>query len=298
MKKIILDTDIGSDIDDAVCLAYLLARRDCALMGITTVSGEAVKRAELASAICRAARRDIPIYPGIERPLIVEPRQPFALQHKNIGGWDYARDFPRNEAVAFLQRTIRENPGEITLLTIGPLTNVAALFAIDPEIPGLLKELVLMCGAFADAPGVLPPDFVEWNAKCDPHAARIVYDAPVRVHRSVGIDVTHKAAMGRDEVLTRFQAGILKPVVDFAGVWFDDLHRDKLVFHDPLAAATIFDGGVCGFTRGNVSVELSPEELCGLTRWEPDAQSGRHEVAVSVDVGRFMEHYFETVNGV
>ena len=64
MQKIILDTDIGTDIDDAVCLAYLLANPQCELLGITTVTGEPEKRAMLASALCKVANRDIPIYPG------------------------------------------------------------------------------------------------------------------------------------------------------------------------------------------------------------------------------------------
>ena len=68
--KVLLDTDIGSDIDDAICLAYLLAKPECELLGITTVSGEPEKRAMLASAICRTAGRDIPIFPGAPLPLL------------------------------------------------------------------------------------------------------------------------------------------------------------------------------------------------------------------------------------
>ena len=82
-KKIILDTDIGSDIDDAVCLAYLLSHPDCDLMGITTVSGEPVKRAMLASAICKAVNRNIPIYPGSEAPLLIKQKQPVAAPGKS-----------------------------------------------------------------------------------------------------------------------------------------------------------------------------------------------------------------------
>lgn len=68
-EKILLDTDIGSDIDDALCLAYLLAQPRCQLLGITTVSGQVEERARLASALCRHAGMDIPIFPGAEAPL-------------------------------------------------------------------------------------------------------------------------------------------------------------------------------------------------------------------------------------
>jgi inosine-uridine nucleoside N-ribohydrolase len=78
MVKILLDTDIGSDIDDAVCLAYLLAQPDCDLLGVTTVTGEGRRRAMMASALCKVAGQDAPIYVGAELPLIIEPRQPKA----------------------------------------------------------------------------------------------------------------------------------------------------------------------------------------------------------------------------
>ena len=83
--KVLFDTDIGTDIDDAVCLAYLLAQPACELLGITTVSGEPTKRAMLASALCRAAGKDIPIFPGTEEPLLIEQRQPRAQQADALG---------------------------------------------------------------------------------------------------------------------------------------------------------------------------------------------------------------------
>src|SRR5687767_919361 len=107
--KVILDTDIGSDIDDAICLAYLLAQPACELLGITTVSGEPVERAKLASALCKAAGQDVPIYPGAEQPLISVQRQPRSQQSAMLDRWPHETDFPRYEAVEFLRRTIRAN---------------------------------------------------------------------------------------------------------------------------------------------------------------------------------------------
>src|SRR5262245_2409808 len=130
--KILLDTDIGSDIDDAVCLAYLLARDDCDLLGITTVTGEPVKRAMLTDALCKQAGKTVPIYPGIEAPLLIEGQQPQVPQADALAKWPHAEDYPRGEAIEFLRRTIHAHPSEITLLTIGPLTNIALLFAVDP----------------------------------------------------------------------------------------------------------------------------------------------------------------------
>lgn len=285
--KLLLDTDIGTDIDDAVCLAYLLANPACDLMGITTVSGEAEARARMASALCKVAGKTIPIYPGREEPLLSGQQQPSAPQAAALGRWPHETNFARGEAVEFLRHTIRSHPGEIVLLAIGPLTNVAALFGADAEIPALLKGLVLMSGVFTNHLAGVGP--LEWNAKLDPAATAIVYHAQPPVHRSIGLDVTCQVKMPAAEVRERFQAPLLRPVLDFAEVWFQ--HVDTITFHDPLAAVTIFDDRVCGFERGEVEVELKSDRLAGFTHWKPDP-NGRHEVALTVDAPRFFEHYF------
>ena len=286
--KVLLDTDIGSDVDDAVCLAYLLAQPECELLGITTVTGEAEKRAMMASALCKVAGRDVPIYPGVEQPLLGDQRQPRAPQAAALSRWDHDTDFPRGQAVEFMRRTIREHPGEITLLPVGPLTNVGLLFAVDPEIPSLLKGLVMMCGVFTNRrPNVGPS---EWNAAGDPHTTALVFQADVARHRSVGLDVTSQVTMDSDGVRKRFDTDLLRPVLDFAEIWFEQ--RNRITFHDPLAAATIFDDRICTFERGSVDVELASERLKGVTHWTPDKAEGRHEVALGVDADRFFEHYF------
>ncbi len=290
MTKIILDTDIGSDIDDAVCLAYLLAQPQCELLGITTVTGEVEKRAMLASALCKVAGKQVPIYPGADTPFLIEQKQPLAQQAAALNKWDHDTLFPKGQAVEFLRQTIHRYPGEITLLTIGPLTNIGLLFKADPEIPYLLKQLVLMCGVFTTK---TVDTALEWNAMLDPHATAIVYRAPVPVHRSIGLDVTCRVTMPAAEVRQKFQTPLLRPVLDFAEVWFQN--ADKITFHDPLAATTIFDDSICAFERGNVDIEVSDEKLLGQTRWQPGAQPGRHEVALDVSDKRFFEHYFGTV---
>jgi purine nucleosidase len=283
--KILLDTDIGSDIDDAVCLAYLLANPACDLLGITTVTGDTVKRASMASVLCKIAKKDIPIHPGRAQPLLMEQKQPHVPQAAALDRWDHDTDFSKGEAVEFLRQTIRANPGEIVLLGIGPMTNIAALFAADEEIPKLLKGLVLMCGEFFQSNCGL-----EWNAKLDPAAAAVVYRAAPPFHRSLGLDVTMKVTMPADEVRRKFQAPLLRPVLDFAEVWFKN--AKTIIFHDPLAATVIFDETICGFEAGRVEVELKSDHLAGATLWYPKDPSGHHEVATTVNAPRFFEHYF------
>ena len=289
--KVLLDTDIGTDIDDAVCLAYLLVHPDCELLGITTVTGEPEKRAMLASAICRRAGRDVPIYPGAERPLVVEQKQTRAQQAEALGSWDHQNAFPRGEAIEFMRETIRSHPGEVTLLSIAPLTNLGLLFSVDPEIPSLLKGLVMMCGLFKGPIPKYGP--LEWNAIGDPHATAIVYRAHVLLHRSIGLDVTTSVNMSPEDFRNTFRSDLFKPIQDFADIWFRDW--PGTTFHDPLAAATIFDRNACGFTKGYVEIELTDQQSLGFTRWTEDPAGG-HEVAFEVNPAAFFEHFISTVH--
>jgi inosine-uridine nucleoside N-ribohydrolase len=175
------------------------------------------------------------------------------------------------------------------LLTIGPLTNIALLFASDPEIPHLLKGLVSMAGVFTNRlPGVGP---LEWNALVDPHATAIVYNRRVAFHHSIGLDVTCLVRMAASEVRQRFQHHrLLQPVLDFAEVFFQN--ETAITFHDPLAAATIFDSSICQFETGIIEIELTSPRLVGLTYWTPKSEGGPHQVALQVNPRRFFDHYF------
>jgi inosine-uridine nucleoside N-ribohydrolase len=292
MEKIILDTDIGSDIDDAVCLAYLLKQPKCDLVGITTVSGEPLKRAMMASVLCKIAGKDVPIYPGVEMPLVTPIVQPKAQQAALLNNWDHDKDFPEGEAIEFMRRTIRANPGEITLLAIGPMTNVALLFAIDPEIPKLLKDLVLMCGIFEYKMKNNNVLLSEWNALNDPYATKMVYSAKPKRIRSIGLDVTTQVIEDIDAVKANYSADIMRPVFDFAGVWFES--SDKICYHDPLAAATIFNDNICKFEKGDVLVETESSISNGLTKFVK-SDDGINEVAVDVDVPLFFKHFYDVV---
>lgn len=288
-QKLLLDTDIGTDVDDAVALAYLLAQPQCDLLGITTVTGQAAERAALCSVLCHAAGRpEIPIYPGAEVPLAGEQRQPVAQQAAVLPRWPHQREFPRGQAVDFLARTIRAHPGEVTLLTIGPLTNAGQLFQADPEVAGLLKALVLMGGCF----DVASPHCgrTEWNIAGDAAAAEAVYRAPVRAHRSLGLDVTQQVVLGAEAVRAQFSAPRLRPVLDMAEIWFAQFFP-AITFHDPLSAAVIFDSTLVDWSRGRVSFDAA--ELA-RTFWQPGAD-GPHEVAVRVDPPRYFEHFFNVV---
>jgi len=291
MIKILLDTDIGTDVDDAVCLAYLLAHPDCELLGITTVTGEAEKRASLASVLCQTVSRDVPIYPGAEQPMQGVQRQPIAQQAVCLPRWPHQTEFPQGQAVDFLAQTIRAHPGEIVLLTIGPLTNAGLLFSQHPDVAKMLAGFVMMGGNFDQAGP--EGDRVEWNVAGDPLASDIVYKAPVRLHRSLGLNVTQRVMMSADEVRDRYTNPLLRPVLDMAEIWFTGFYP-FITYHDPLAAATIFEPDLCSYQKGRVLLDTVDQP--GKTIWQADESAGPHEVALEVDVDRYFEHFFGIVS--
>lgn len=291
MTKVLLDTDIGTDVDDAVCLAYLLSHPDCELLGITTVTGEVEKRASLASILCQMAGKDIPIYPGADRPMQGEQRQQIAQQAASLSRWPHQTDFPKDQAVDFLAETIRANPGEVIFLTIGPLTNAGLLFSQHPDVAELLAGFVMMGGNFDE----LGPEGqrMEWNVACDLQASEIVYKAPVRLHRSLGLNVTQRVMMSADEVRDRYTAPLLRPVLDMAEIWFAGFYP-FITYHDPLAAATIFQPDLCSYEQGTVT--LNTTDKAGKTIWQPGGTDAPHQVAMDVDVDRYFEHFFNIVD--
>lgn len=292
MIPVLLDTDIGSDIDDALCLIYLLRQARCELLGITTVTGEPERRAMLADAICRAeGRTDVPIHSGAGKPLLVEQLQKHATQAEVLPRWPHREAFEPGTAVDFMRRAIRSRPGEIALLAIGPMTNLGLLFALDPEIPSLLRSLVLMCGAFSVGQPRVP--YTEWNGRVDPHATAVVYAAPANPHLSVGLDVTVRCTMDTTACRERLVGGGLDVVNDMTAVWARGGHA--VCFHDPLAAAAIFDDQILRTRTGRVEVELTSPRVAGMTHWTPDP-AGPHHVAADVDVGRFFTEYFSVLD--
>jgi purine nucleosidase len=290
MTKVLLDTDIGTDVDDAVCLAYLLSHPECELLGITTVTGEAVKRASLASVLCQTAGKEIPIYPGADNPMQGEQRQRIAQQAVVLPRWPHKTRFSESQAVDFMADMIRSYPHEVLLLTVGPLTNIGLLFSTHPDVASLLKGLVMMGGSFGDD---LPAaQRTEWNIAGDPLASKIVYQTPIRLHRSLGLNVTQRVIMSAEQVREQFTAPLLHPVLDMAEIWFTQFFS-SITFHDPLAAATIFEPDLCSYQEGTVRLDTTDGQA--RTIWQSGGSDAPHQVAMTVDSDRYFQHFFSVV---
>jgi purine nucleosidase len=256
---------------------------ECELLGITTVTGPVEQRAAIAEVLCYAVgRTDIPIVCGRSEVLEYGQGQPWCAQYEPISSLPHRLDRKRDKAVEFLQQTIRSRPGEITLLSIGPFSNIALLFELDPEIPYLLKGFVSMAGAFHTS-----TIDAEWNCICDPKATQMVSVASRPHQEWIGLDVTLQCQMTKLECEDQFNGPLLELVLKMATKWFD--HSPNITFHDPLAAALIFHPDLCEFEQGTVIVD--PDQ--GKTGIETG--KGNDYVAKSVDSERFFTEYFKTL---
>lgn len=293
MEKILLDTDIGGDIDDAICLAYLLKEPNCDLLGITTVCGEPEKRAAVADAICKAAGRTIAIVAGMDTPLQPIPVYPTPEGAVALENWAHD-DFQKENAPEFLYKKIKENPNEVTLIAIGNMTNVATMFREHPDTPSLLKGIFIMNGYFGEEK--LPEPYWNWNSWADPLASKIVFATPVATHRAVPLEVTDMLTIeaNRASELFKVDSELMKAVFDFGNAWLKS--SNKLTLHDPLAAVSVFYPDICIFERGFVDVETEKLEDMGGTHFNSNSD-GNVEVARTVDTECFYRILSSVLNG-
>lgn len=285
--KILVDTDIGSDIDDALCLSYLFNRPDAEIVGISTVTGEPHRRACLASAVARFYGRDVPICVGSADPISGEQRQARAPQSAILGDWPHENVFLDAPVERFLADRIQSSPGEVVLLAIGPLTNIARLIRAFPEALAKLARLVCMSGRFSDYEGMA--NVPEWNVLCDIEAAGLVYEAAGRVETLlVSSDVTRRLVLKTDaarDVLNRLRLG---PVLEMSGIWFES--REKMTIHDGFAAALLFEPELCSHKRGVPVLDRSN----GVTSWR-DVPHSRIAATSTVHDTEFFEHFFGVI---
>ena len=173
-SPVIFDTDIGTDIDDAYALAELIHRPELELIGVTTVSSDAVARARLAAKLLKVAGvqwAKVPVYAGTSTP----------VQYMKQVDWAAGFTSPslhESGGVEFMRREIDARPGQVTIIAVGELTNVAAVLA-DPGIARKVRAISLMGGSIyrGYAPGSKPEP--EWNIKSNAAAAKAVFESGV-----------------------------------------------------------------------------------------------------------------------
>ena len=294
MEKIILDTDIGDDIDDALALAFAVMSGKIDLLGVTTVFKNAVQRAELACCLLETLdRTDIPVYAGIGKTLLqsIPDWEQVAAGHRPRQMEVLKKQQPSiqpkpEHAVDFIIDTVMASDGDITLVPIGPFTNIAAAFILEPRLAQ--KTKICMMGGATDQ--VRP----EWNALCDPEATRVVFGTGVPI-TMVGLDVTTKCVMCYDQV--KAVGAVDRPInqicFELIHLWGGDNPEPRPTLHDPLAIATLIDPTLCETRDMRIEVETRGDRLRGST--VPIAGEPNTSVCVSVDAARFMDYFVKTL---
>ena len=300
---ILLDCDPGHD--DAIALLLALASPEVELLGVTTVAGNQTIDKTTANALRVlefAGRAEIPVAAGAERPLV---REQFVASYVHgetgLDGPDLPP--PQGEpvgrhAVDFLAEKIRERNGAVTLVPVGPLTNVALLLALHPD--ALPERIVLMGGAIAEG-NVTPA--AEFNIWCDPEAAARVFASDIDV-TMIGLDVTHKALftsshMGR---LAGRVGGMVTELLRFYGHFHREVYNfDGSPIHDAVAVAHVLSPDLVETKHLNVEIDVESELCRGRTVVDVWRRSGREpnsHVGVEIDADGFLELLIDRINSL
>ncbi|SFT27730.1 nucleoside hydrolase [Paenibacillus sp. BC26] len=292
--KIIIDTDIGDDIDDALAIAFALESPELEVIGITTVFKNVTARAKLAvNMLEMAGRSDIPVYAGIGKPILNQvdlneiPNQ--FSEEKDGHAEGYGTD-----AIDFIINMVMKSDGDITLVPIGPLTNIAVAILKEPELRNKVKEIVMMGGCFYS-------HLSEWNIRCDPEAARIVFESGIPI-KAVGLDVTVQCVLTKEDVDRLFtkpkrSAAYIRELV---GRW-QQVTDHYPMMHDPLAICAVFDNTILEFQRDEIVVETQGEFTRGATYnktalyWRGNAEQSVIQAAKNVDSEAFIKLYMDRV---
>jgi len=235
---IVLDTDIGDDIDDALALALALNSPEIDLRGITTVFGDTQKRAQLAQHILHTfGREDIPIAVGVGKPL--QQRHP----PSSVAQAEVLSDAPfdRKKISTFsgpelLVQQALEHSGKLTLVCIGPLTNVALALLIEPRIAKAIRSIVMMGGSSG-----LP--LPEWNVRSDVQATQIVLSSGIPI-TMIGLNVTTRCQFRKQDIeqlrhSTATQAQLLYQLLTIWQHHRPHWHPSLPYLHDPLTIAAL-----------------------------------------------------------
>jgi purine nucleosidase len=246
--KVIFDTDIGDDIDDAYALGFLLRSPEVQVLGVTTAFEDTHLRARLATRFLNAAGRgEVPVYEGPK----TGGKSHFSQSRWAEGSPD--RSYP--DAIEFVLDTIRRNPGQITLVAVAPLTNVGVLIAKDAKTFGKLKRVVLMGGSVERGYGNKKTPDAEWNIVNDVAAAKALFGSGVPLYM-MPLDSTQiPLDTARQAELFGKKTGMTKALDELTAEWNAAAnHRSPLLF-DVVAAAYAVKPEVCPTTTMRIEVD-------------------------------------------
>lgn len=320
--RVILDTDPsagipGADVDDVLAIAFALGSPELRLEGLTVTHGNVELEDAVASALLALqalGRPDVPVYVGATQALVRERAEITAFlraRRDDPLAHELWRDVPRpaprlaprrGRAAEFIVETVMAAPGEVTLVPIGPLTNVATALLLEPRMAGAVRRIVFMGGNLrCPHPSASP---IEFNVANDPEALHVLLrsGAPLTM---IGLDVTTRTHLTLEQLdqVTAADTPAARLVRTITEPWirFVQARRDipGCWLHDPLAVAVAIDPSLVETERMEVGVELRGDATYGQTLARRSGLGGglRHprggpvDVAVAVDEPRFMQGF-------
>ena len=301
LKKVILDTDIGDDIDDSFALLLLLESHKFDCLGVTTVFRNSIKRAKMAKCLIASLGYDIKVYPGIDNPIKQDINHLISKEIKEkevvdedgkylFPQWDEKMkdyDIENTNAVDFIIESIHKYPNEVTLIPIGPMTNIALAIKKDPTIIPLIKEIRFM-GAGLDF------NFVEWNIFCDPEAASIVINSGVKKIVGITLNTTSLTTLTDEEVhdLKNNKSNAIKLVYEAMMIWVSHYQFANPVMHDPLTVASLIDDDIVTLKKVKLDVDLSRDGYIFIN----DNKSSEIYVSTSLNKEKFFSLFKEILD--
>ncbi len=314
VQKVIIDSDFAMPpVDDALALMLALNSPELEILGLTTVGGnESLDQAtaDLLRFLEVVGREDVPVFRGASKPLVHRPSE-FARRRWGRWWWDgpalqpaggfSTRKARSTGAAEFIVDAARAHPGEVTLVALGPLTNVAQALRLDPSLGRTLRRIVITGGAIAalpDGAGNQTPN-AEFNFWVDPDAARIVLRSGARVTLSP-LNVSRKAAFTKgafDRILaadTRFSRLLGKTM----GPRFLRDPTKRWLMYDPVAVASLVDSSLVETTELVVDVDDHPGISYGVSVGGAEAWPGAEGapkvlVQHGLDWERFIQMFIE-----
>lgn len=260
LHHVILDTDIGTDVDDLMALALILGTPTIELLGITTVYGDTALRGRMTKRIAEIAGVPVPVHAGESETL--SGREIWWAGHEARLYDDLDRHtLDGSDAVGFLVDSVCAAPGTVDVIAIGPLTNIAAAIERDARFAGAIRHLWVMGGSFADE------DDPEHNFRSDATAAEIVFAAGIPT-TVAGLEITRLITMGGEALARMGSAGELGEVIDAEiRQWWEFWSTQWNVPHDPVTVLTLTKPDLFEYSpTGRIEI-LRGGELDGVSRF-------------------------------
>ncbi len=306
MERIILDTDIGTDVDDVMAVALAVVSPELKVEGITTVYGDVDLRARMVCKVLQLlGRTDIPVMKGSEHVLL-RNREIWWLGHEGEGLLtkdDCNLTYDSRHAVDFIIKTVMDNPGEITLIGIGPFTNFAIALAREPRLAHEVKQIIVMGGSARLGANGIELEYSDHNVSRDPESAALLFrsGAPIVM---CGYDVTRQILVGEEQIGQLEQSGseLNLAMARMMRIWFQYWKHDYTAMNDPLCVGLAFDPTFCRGPQMNVEVVYDHRHptghtICTLPRtpWtlpellDKQAPPPKTKVCLEVDSQRFLD---------